>query len=282
MTAPSVSTVSQWLTLARQWGVDRLDAQLLVAHAMGQPRSWVLAHGEALPTDAQSQACSALLQRRAQGWPLSYLTGHREFYGLRLRITPEVLDPRPDTETLVEWALECLRDGPIAQRSRPRVLDLGTGSGAIALAIQVQCPHAEVHATDASPGALTVARSNAQELGLHVQFHQGSWWAAAPAGRFDLVVSNPPYLAKDDPHLPALSWEPMQALTADDAGMADLRTIAMGATARLSSGGALLLEHGFEQAGLVASCLATAGLSDIGHRSDLGGHTRCTGGWHAG
>jgi release factor glutamine methyltransferase len=270
-----VSTVAAALTQAREWGIERLDAQLLVAHLLGQTRSWVIAHDDATLGE-QAAALSALLQRRAAGEPLAYLLGAREFHGLTLRITPDVLVQRPDTETLVDWALELL-----AGRPAPRVIDLGTGSGAIALAVKHACPQADVHASDLSDAALAVARANGQALGLAVHWHRGVWWQAAPAGRFDLALSNPPYVAAGDPHLAALRYEPAMALTpAGDRGdgLADIDRIIDGAAARLHRGAWLLVEHGADQGNAARAHFERAGFDNVQTRPDLAARPRVTGG----
>jgi release factor glutamine methyltransferase len=270
-----VITVAAALTQAREWGVERLDAQLLVAHALGQTRSWVIAHDDASLGD-QAPALSARLLRRAGGEPLAYLLGEREFHGLTLRVTPDVLVPRPDTETLVDWALELLAGWPA-----PRVIDLGTGSGAIALAVKHACPQADVHASDLSAAALAVARANGESLGLAVQWHAGAWWQAAPAGRFHLALSNPPYVAAGDPHLVALRHEPAMALTpAGDGGdgLADIERIVAGSQARLHSSGWLLIEHGAEQGESARALFEHVGFSSVQTRPDLAARPRVTGG----
>ena len=227
------------------------------------------------------------MAQRLSGVPVAYLTGHKAFYGLDLRVDARVLDPRPDTETLVDWALDVLRashpsGNGAASNGRPaaRVLDLGTGSGAIALALAHALPQATVCAVDASVAALAVARANAERLALPVQFHLGDWFAGLPAcaGRFDCIASNPPYIRDDDPHMPALQHEPRQALTSGADGLADIRTIVAGAPAWLVRGGWLLLEHGWDQHAQVQALLAAAGFSDIASRQDLAGQPRCTGG----
>jgi release factor glutamine methyltransferase len=256
-------------------GVERLDAQLIVGYVLRQTRAWIIAHGEAALGE-QAQALDALLQRRAAGEPLAYLLGEREFHGLTLRVTPDVLVPRPDTETLVDWALALL-----ARSTSPRVIDLGTGSGAIALAIKHACPQADVHASDLSDAALAVARANGHSLGLAVHWHTGAWWQAAPALRFDLALSNPPYVAANDPHLAALRHEPRIALTpAGDRGdgLADIERIAAGAAPRLHPGAWLLVEHGADQAASVQQTLERSGFSSIQTRPDLAGRPRVTGG----
>ncbi len=270
-----MTTVAAALAEARKLGIERLDAQLLVARVLQQTRAWVIAHGEAALGE-QAPALSALLQRRAAGEPLAYLLGQREFHGLTLRVTPNVLVPRPDTETLVDWALELLGGLPT-----PRVIDLGTGSGAIALAVKQSCPHADVHASDLSETALAVARANGQSLGLVVEWHQGAWWQAAPDGYFDLALSNPPYVAAGDPHLATLLHEPAMALTpADDCGdgLADIGRIVDGAPSHLHPGAWLLVEHGTDQGGATRRLFEQAGFTDIHTRRDLGSRPRVTGG----
>jgi release factor glutamine methyltransferase len=270
-----VNTVAAALMQAREWGIQRLDAQVLLAHLLGQPRSWVIAHDDAALGE-KAPVVSALLQRRASGEPLAYLLGEREFHGLTLHVTPDVLVPRPDTETLVDWALELL-----AGQRAPRVIDLGTGSGAIALAVKHACPCAEVHATDLSKAALEVARANGRALGLDVQWHEGAWWQAAPAGRFDLALSNPPYVAPDDPHLAALRHEPAMALTpVGDCGdgLADIERIVGGAAARLGPGAWLLIEHGAEQGGAAGKLFEQAGFSAVETRLDVAARPRVTAG----
>ena len=276
--APNVGDA---LKAARALGVERLDAQLLMAHLLGQSRAWLLAHEDASLDDAQDAAFQALAARRAAGEPFAYLVGEREFHGLALRVDPSVLVPRPDTETLVDWALRLL-EGPLRAAGRPAVLDLGTGSGAIALALKHACPRADVWAGERSAGALAVARDNARRLGLDVRFAQGDWWAAldgvdgVPA--FDLVVSNPPYIAADDPHLAALTHEPLSALVADDDGLADIVRIAAQAPPRMRAGGWLLIEHGWQQGEAVRAILARAGFDEVGTAPDIEGRARCTGG----
>jgi release factor glutamine methyltransferase len=206
-----------------------------------------------------------LCARRAADEPVAYLTGQKGFYGLNLQVDARVLDPRPDTETLVDWALERLAGHPA-----PRVLDLGTGSGAIALALAHARPDATVLAVDASADALAVARANAERLRLPVQFAQSDWFSAVP-GPFDLIVSNPPYIAERDPHLPALRHEPLAALVAGADGLRDLRAIAAAAPTHLVPGGWLLLEHGWDQAEAVQTLLRTQGFEEVQTRNDLAG-----------
>jgi release factor glutamine methyltransferase len=268
-----VSTVSQLLAAAAARGLDRLDAQLLLLHALGRDvhdRAWLLAHDQDVPAPEQRQRFEADGTRRLAGEPVAYLLGHKEFFGLALQVDARVLVPRPDTETLVEWALAQL---PPAGH----VIDLGTGSGAIALALAHARPDAAVTAVDRSADALAVARANAERLGLAVQFVQGDWLQGL-AGRYDLVVSNPPYIAEADPHMDALGHEPRGALVAGADGLDDLRTIVGSAGAHLRPGGWLLLEHGHDQAETVCALLRAQGFGEVHSRSDLAGIARCSGG----
>jgi release factor glutamine methyltransferase len=274
--APPPTTVRDLFGQARAAGVDRADAMTLLAHLTGQPRAWLVAHDD-VPLDAGHVArCTTALARLAAGEPLGYVTGEQAFHGLTLRVDARVLVPRPDTETLVDWALEILRQHPAGYG--PAAADLGTGSGAIALALKLACPAAVVTACDRSVEALAVARGNARRLGLAVDFAEGSWWDAVGDRRFDLALSNPPYIAEGDAHLEALRHEPRQALTAGADGLDDLRQIVAGAPEHLRPGAWLLLEHGFDQAGAVQDLLALSQFTDISTRHDLGGRPRCTGG----
>jgi len=270
---PDVAAALAW---ARQQGLDRLDAQLLLCHALQQPRTWLIAHADAMLAPAIGQAYIDHCQRRATGEPLAYILGEQEFHGLLLRVTPDVLVPRPDTEVLVDWALALL---PTLASPRPRVLDLGTGSGAIALAIAHRHPAAQVTATDISPAALAVAAGNAQRLGLTVATALGPWWqAVANAPLWDLLLSNPPYIAGGDPHLPALRHEPTLALTPGGDGLGALRILVAGAPARLAPGGWLLLEHGCRRGVRVAAHgRLRQGGHPAGHRSPAPLHGRPVG-----
>ena len=261
------------LAQARSAGVDRLDAQWLLGHLLTRPRAWLLAHDDVPLPEAAAAAWPALLARRAGGEPLAYVTGEREFCGLVLSVSPAVLVPRPETEMLVAWALQCLGDALPARH----VIDLGTGSGAIALALQQARPDAVVLATDASAEALAVAQANARRLGLPVQTARGDWWAAAGGARFGLAVSNPPYIAAGDPHLAALRHEPPLALTSGQDGLAALCTVIADAPPHLEPGAWLLLEHGHDQADAVQALLREHGFEHPQTRCDLAGMPRCTG-----
>lgn len=267
------STVDEWLARARALGVERLDAQLLLARHLGRPRAWLIAHGEAEVPPAARAGLVTDLERRAAGVPLAYISGAREFHGLMLQVTPAVLVPRPETELLVDWALELI--GP---QMSAAVVDLGTGSGAIALALAHRRSLIAVTATDLSTEALEVARANAARLGLSVEFVAGPWWTPLAGRRFDLAICNPPYIAGDDPHLRALAHEPRGALTPEGDGLAALRAVAAGAAAGLRPGGWLLLEHGHDQADAVRALLAAGGLDAIETRADLAGRPRASGG----
>jgi len=275
------ASVDAALRDARSRGVERLDAHLLLAHVLGQSRAWLLAHGDDALAANHATAFEALVARRAGGEPFAYLVGEREFHGLSLAVSSAVLVPRPDTETLVDWALALLQD-ELGHLAQPALLDLGTGSGAIALALKHACPRAQVWAGERSADALAVARANAARLALDVHFAHGDWWDALAAATdvpgFDMVVSNPPYIAADDPHLAALAHEPLSALVAGDDGLADIRRIAADARAHLRVGGWLLFEHGWAQAPAVERLLRGAGFGDVQTRPDIEGRPRCTGG----
>ncbi len=268
-------TVTQALQHCQQQGLARIDAQMLVLLACGQglhQRAWLLTHDGDVLTPAQLATLQAALARRLAGEPMAYITGYKEFFGLSLQVDERVLDPRDDTETLVEWALELLQG-----QAAPRVVDLGTGSGAIALSLKAHCAQARVEAVDYSAEALAVARANAQCLQLDVAFSQGSWLAPV-RGPFELIVSNPPYIAAADPHLAALRHEPLSALASGPDGLDDIRAIISSAPAHLAPGGWLLLEHGYDQAAAVRGLLSAAGFAQVHSRQDLAGIERCSGG----
>jgi release factor glutamine methyltransferase len=259
---------------SQQLGGARLDAELLLAHALGVSRARLYAWPEHEPEPAQREAFDRLIAARVRGEPIAYLTGLREFWSLDLAVTPDVLIPRHETELLVELALDRMpRDRAV------RVADLGTGSGAIALALARERPLARVTATDASAAALDVARRNAERLGIgNVAFALGDWYAAVGDARFDLIVSNPPYIAAGDAHLAQgdLRFEPAAALASGVDGLDAIRRIVAGAAEHLDDGGALLLEHGFDQSRGVRALLDAAGFENVASVSDNGGHERVT------
>jgi release factor glutamine methyltransferase len=261
-------------------GLARIDAQMLMLHACSrseQDRAWLIAHNQEALSDAQFALWQAALKRRLAGEPVAYTVGYKEFYGLRLKVTADVLDPRDDTETLVDWALELIpKDKPF------KVLDLGTGSGAVALAIAKQRPLAQVTATDASAPALAVAKLNAEALDLPVRFvlanaQDANWFSSLGNERFDLIVSNPPYIAQGDMHLAALQHEPAMALTSGVEGLDAIRNIVAHAKNHLLPSGWLLLEHGYDQAAAVTQVLGGHGFQQIATRQDLSSVDRCTG-----
>jgi len=265
----------QCLEQAQTRGMARVDAQMLLLHSLQRPvhdRAWLLAHDTDVLTPAQHMAWQSALTRRLQGEPVAYITGFKSFFGLTLQVDARVLDPRPDTETLVEWALACL-----PHEVPQRVLDLGTGSGAVALALQRERPSWHLTAVDASVDALAVASANAKRLELPVLCVLSHWMDAIP-GPFELIVSNPPYVADGDPHLAALAHEPLQALTSGADGLQDIRQIIAQAPSRLTPGGWLLLEHGWDQAPAVQELMRQGGLMNVESRQDLAGVDRCTGG----
>jgi release factor glutamine methyltransferase len=272
-------SISQTIATLQTRGLDLTDSRLLLLHALGQPRAgraWLLAHDTDLVSEAVNTSLQGYVARRLAGEPVAYIVGHKEFYGLNLQVNSDVLVPRPDTETLVDWALDVLEPTPEA-----RVVDLGTGSGAIALALKATRPALQVEAVDYSHAALAVAQANAQRLGLAVTFSQGSWLSGTE-GVFQAIVSNPPYIREDDEHLPALRFEPRQALTAGNDGLDDIRTIIDQAKSQLQPGGWLLLEHGYDQAADVRALLEAAGFANVQSRQDLAGIERCSGGqWTA-
>ncbi|CAM8667971.1 HemK Methylase of polypeptide chain release factors [Comamonadaceae bacterium] len=272
-------SISQTIATLQTRGLDLTDSRLLLLHALGQPRAgraWLLAHDTDMVSEAVNTSLQGYVARRLAGEPVAYIVGHKEFYGLNLQVNSDVLVPRPDTETLVDWALDVLEPTPDA-----RVVDLGTGSGAIALALKATRPALQVEAVDYSHAALAVAQANAQRLGLAVTFSQGSW-LSGKEGVFQAIVSNPPYIREDDEHLPALRFEPRQALTAGNDGLDDIRTIIDQAKTRLQPGGWLLLEHGYDQAADVRALLEAAGFANVQSRQDLAGIERCSGGqWTA-
>jgi len=267
--------VAQCLMRGQVLGLSRLEAQILFLHAVGRSlhdRAWLLAHDtdEVLPEHIA--AFEALAQRRLQHEPVAYIVGQKEFFGLSLTIDKRVLDPRPDTEVLVEWALACGQG-----LERPKYLDLGTGSGAIALALKSQLPDAQVLALDSSTDALLLAAQNAHHLALNVSFLQSHWFSQVQ-GKFNVLVSNPPYIEDLDLHLAQLTHEPLQALTSGPDGLQDIRNIVQNAPNHLETGGWLLIEHGWQQAKAVRGLLEQAGFKQVQSKLDLAGIERCSGG----
>ena len=260
-------------TLAASSDTPELDAQLLLAHALATNRARLQSHPEEEPGDSERAAYESLIERRALGEPVAYITGYKEFWSLRLAVSQAVLVPRPETELLVERALALIGAGAA------RILDLGTGAGAIALALAHERPNWQIMATDASAAALEVARANAAALALRgVKFVCGSWFEPLTGQCFDLIVSNPPYIGEDDPALlqATLRYEPKSALTPGSDGVADLRRIIRAAPAHLERGGWLLLEHGAAQAPYVARELVVRGFRQVRSQRDLAGHERMT------
>ena len=245
----------------------RHEAEQLLAHALGRDRAWLFAHAIDVLEARQVAAFEQLLARRIAGEPVAYLTGTRGFWTLDLQVNADTLIPRPETELLVELALARLPQGVAA-----RVADLGTGSGAIALAVAIERPQAQVIATDASTGALEVAARNALANGItNVEFRQGNWFAPLRGERFDLIASNPPYIAEGDPHLQQgdLRFEPATALSSGSDGLQDIRDIVSNAGEHLVAGGWLLLEHGLEQGDAIRELLEAAGFVDAVTERDL-------------
>lgn len=311
--------------LIRHSQLPRAEARRLLASLTGQPLTWFMAHGDDPADPDTTTRFQALAERRRAGEPLAYLLGQQEFYGRPFAVSPAVLIPRADTETLVETALEQLlllrrqqrpidttgaeapalvlppaqthtcqgRSSADAQALLSKtsscptppplsLLELGTGSGIIAITLALETPDTEVHAVERSPEALAVAQQNAKTLGANrIHWHPGSWWQAlASPRRFDLIVSNPPYIAANDHHLQQgdLRFEPPQALAAGPDGLDDLRIIIGGAPAHLNPGGWLLLEHGYDQEAPVQALLRDAGFADVFTRRDLAGQPRVSGG----
>lgn len=269
----SPPTVAGLLARARAV-IEPADADILLAHALGRARSWLFAHADDPVARGDAERFDGLLQRRIAGEPVAYLTGARGFWTLDLAVTPVTLVPRPETELLVEVAL-----ARIPAAATVRLADLGTGSGAIALALAKERPRAQVVATDASAAALEVARGNAVRNGIgSVEFRQGDWLAALASETFDLIASNPPYIADGDPHLTQgdLRFEPAMALSCGVDGLNAIRTIVAGAPRSLNAGGWLLLEHGLEQGAAVRALLAQAGLVAVETVQDLEARDRVT------
>ncbi len=254
--------------------IDAADARALLAHALDRPPVWLFAHGDEPIDAAAQQRFEALLARRIAGEPVAYLTGRRGFWTFDLLVSPQTLIPRPETERLVELALERAPPGTALQ-----LADLGTGSGAIALALAHERRQAQVIAVDVSEGALAVARANARALGLaNVEFRQGDWLAPLAGERFDLIASNPPYIALSDAHLDALRYEPEAALSSGRDGLDAIRTIVRAAPTHLRPDGWLLLEHGWDQGDEVRALLQASGFDDVQTHRDMEDRDRVSSG----
>lgn len=267
-------TAQKVLKDALEAGEAKLEAQLLMQHVLAVNRAWLIAHENDILQPTSYSQFEALLNRRLQGEPIAYILGYREFYGLRLNVTPDTLIPRADTETLVEAAL-----AKISSQEEAQVLDLGTGSGAIALAIAINRPQTQVTAVDASQAALNVAIENAKNLSIdNVVFKSSCWFDALQHTKFGVIVSNPPYIECNDAHLKQgdLRFEPASALASGDDGLDDIRTIIHECLTHLNPQGWLMLEHGYNQAEHVADLMAQAGLVEIETIQDLGGNDRVT------
>lgn len=279
----SADTIAGILSAAvpRLQGVDaRAEAELLLAGALGRDRSWLYAHGDARPDDAERARFEGWIARRRRGEPVAHLLGHREFWSLPLLVSADTLIPRPDTECLVELALDRIDAGADAE-----VLDLGTGSGAIALAISRERPRALVVAVDRDARALEIAQRNGARLGLdRIQFLQGDWFSPVRGRQFALIASNPPYLAADDPHLDEgdLRFEPRDALVSGHDGLDAIRRIVADAPGHLEANGWLLIEHGWTQAAAVRSLFEQRGFHEVRTWPDLEGRDRVSGGRCAG
>ncbi len=254
-------------TLAMSVTEARFEVQLLLAQVLQVNRAWLIAHTDYALSAVEYTQYQQYLQRRLQAEPIAYIFGEKEFYGMTFKVTPDVLIPRPDTELLVELALSRI---PVDRKMR--VLDLGTGSGAIAISIALSRPLVHVLAVDKSTTALSIAQANARKLGAgNVEFMMSDWWQAIPnTPNFDIIVSNPPYIAEHDAHLQQLHYEPISALIAGLTGLDDIQIITRTATQYLAENGYLLLEHGYNQASSVREYLSLAGFTDIASERDLG------------
>jgi len=273
---PTISSILLQSTL------DKREVEMILAHVLATTRAYVIAHHERTLDEREATLVRQLIARRATGEPFAYLVGMREFNGRNFRVSPATLIPRPETELLVEQALARLTEPQwLERRTSARVLDMGTGGGAIAVTLALESPASQISACDVSAAALEVAAQNAHALGAPVEFVQSDWYSALGARTFDLIVSNPPYVAGADPHLRRgdLRFEPQTALTDGSAdGLASLRAIVDGAAAHLEPGGWLLFEHGYDQAGACRDLLLKAGFNNLICIRDLAGIDRVSGG----
>ena len=275
--AVTVETLLNWARARLGGGADGLiDAEALLSRITGKSAASLIADNRKPVSEPQAGDYKSLVERRARGEPVAYLNGQKEFWSLALTVTPDVLIPRPETELLVEEVLARVRPS-----RRIDILELGTGSGAIAVALASELPHCAIVATDLSAAALSVAEHNRQKLALeNIAFCLGHWFQAVSSRRFDLIVANPPYIAAADPHLGQgdLRFEPASALVSPPDGLTDLRLIITGAPAHLNAGGMLLLEHGYEQASAVRDLFKRNRFVAVATRRDFGGNERVTGG----
>jgi release factor glutamine methyltransferase len=286
MKTPDLKTGGDWLKAARQ-RIDALDARLLLQAVTGCSRADLICHPDTPLSVAAIETLEALLQRRAAGEPLAYLIGETSFRGRRFKVTPAVLTPRPETEELVDAARARLAQLISSDCALPdhdkkiyKLLDLGTGSGVIAISLALECPDAQVTACDISPAALAVAQGNAERLRAQVRFLASDWFSALADARFHLIVANPPYIAADDPHLAGdgLRYEPRLALTDEADGLTAIRAIITAAPAHLEPGGCLLFEHGYNQGEAARQQLAAAGFEQAQTFCDLAGQERISSG----
>lgn len=272
----SIAIALQELTqrLQSTTNTPRLDAEVLIAHALTKPRSFLYTYPEQALDDEIQAYLTELVKRRLQGEPVAYIIGEKEFWSLSLNVTPDTLIPRPETEHMIEWALHNLPENAL-------IADLGTGSGSIALALAYERPNWRIHATDQSIAALKVAVSNARKHQLHnIEFYFGAWCDALPQKNYTAIISNPPYIAEDDPHLDNLSYEPMMALCAHDQGFAAFKHIINDASHYLLPGGKLVLEHGYNQAPMLMCLLEENGFQYVESHCDLAKQTRFIVGHH--
>lgn len=271
-----MTTVGEALRGARTM-VSPAEARLLLRHVLGCTAAWLETHRDDPLDPERAAAFSLLVARRAAGEPVAYMLGRREFYGREFEVSPAVLIPRPETELLVDLAVARLRDV-----AAPRILDLGTGSGCIAVTLALELPEAEVVAVDRSVMALATAEGNAERLGARVLLAESNWFSDLAEERFDLIVSNPPYISTDDPHLHAgdLRHEPLSALASGRDGLDAIRRICAEAAEHLSPGGGLMFEHGYDQAAAAVGLLAENGFIEIEQHRDLAGIARVSGGRH--
>ncbi len=250
--------------------IDRIDARVVLSHILNKPKEYFIMHPETEVHADEEQRFREAVDKIADGCPVPYITGLQSFWGYDFSVTPDVLIPRPDTETLIEEAL-ALRPAP------KTILDMGTGSGCIAITLALNILHSQVCACDVSPKALAVARGNANRFNAHnVCFFESNWFDAFAGKTFDLIVSNPPYIEPDDAHLKSLTYEPISALTDHVDGLSDIRQIVNAAPAFLNSHGTLMIEHGYNQGESVRNIFLLAGFKDIETICDLGGNERIT------